>query len=169
MPDSTSTDSIPLVIYMSGADNVPKMDWVMTEGENLHLGCDPYITICKKGDEKKEQWPIKNQNRHPMWNSARDLGQDVRLEGGKVASGQVSIRLEMWDHDDIDADDFIGSIDIDPSELTFCHPMPFPLKNEAGDVTECVCYLTLLPPAPKKKTVYFVRFFFGDFLFGSSP
>jgi len=98
---------------LAGAINVPKMDFVFTEGKDKHLGCDPYVNVKVKpsmaggiaqsigihAEDKQQTWPIKNQNRHPKWFSARRLDTTVKVSGGKVVPGQCTVRLELWDAD----------------------------------------------------------------------
>ena len=98
---------VPLTLYLSGATNVPKMDFVFTEGKDKHLGCDPYVkvrlqptlasglaqSIGIQASDEHQTWPIKNQNRHPMWCSARRLNKALKVEGGQVAPGQCTVRL----------------------------------------------------------------------------
>jgi len=189
-----SAESIPLVVYMSGAVNVPMMDVVLSTGKNHHRGCDPYVKIwVTKWDEhdlneedkdKVQQWPVRNQNRHPMWNSARQLHLPLEVSADGIPEvEQLKLHVAMYDYDGLSADDPIGYHHLPVENLMFGLPTEVSLSLDKTRASKCdleagsassfsvisdggeggskskvpKVYLCLLRPTPKKKTVYFIR------------
>jgi hypothetical protein len=152
-----------MIVYMSGAENIPCMDFVLSEkgakNEEGHAGTDPYVKLfAKTADGTKgaeAMYPVRNQNRHPMWNSARNLG-EVEIKAGKAVEG-TKVCLEMWDADTGSADDFIGGVEVDVSKLSFGTPTPQVLQDTEKKALETKLYMCLLPPPKAKKTVFFIR------------
>merc|ERR1711990_1322926 len=88
---------------------------------------------------------------------ARSLDAEIEVKDGVVAAGQASIWMEMWDYDNASADDYIGGVCIDVSELNIGKPKPVALVDKEGKAMETELFVCLLPPSTKKKTVFFIR------------
>jgi len=153
MQEVTPDGTIPLVLYITGAIGVPKMDCF--GGKN---GCDPYVNVNVSGREMVT-WPIKNQDRVPVWNSGRHLGADIEVVNGKARPGTKTVHIEMWDSDFSVAnpDDKIATLEVDASNIPFHTPTPFTLLDDHKQPTKTQLYMCLLPPSPVQKTVYFIR------------
>jgi broad specificity phosphatase PhoE len=73
-----------------------------------------------------------------------------------------SVQLELWDHDDVGADDLIGSVQVSLEKLLAAQgALSFPLKRHGKAPKKekpCTLTLRLLSPAPSThKTVYLIR------------
>eukprot|EP01083_Nonionella_stella_P146625 461400_1 len=94
--ESKRDDSDPinrLTLFVIQAKNVPKYDFANTKS-------DPYVKV-KFGDAEYRTTTVTNET-HPVWNAQF-------VEEGQGLFGKVSsIRLDLFDHDTVSADDFIG-------------------------------------------------------------
>ena len=98
----------PLLVRLLRANNVPELD-LMSESDVFVRGelIGPDGTAVPGGTAK---WPIKWDASNPLWDSAR-------LFGTKPPMSNSTLRLHFFDHDDSNADDYIGTASVKVSRL----------------------------------------------------
>eukprot|EP00301_Raphidiophrys_heterophryoidea_P013057 c20399_g1_i1.p1 GENE.c20399_g1_i1~~c20399_g1_i1.p1 ORF type:complete len:461 (-),score=136.46 c20399_g1_i1:1402-2784(-) len=88
-----------LVLHMLRGQRMPHIDGLLGH-------CDPYVKAWLRDESNINKhkdpcvWPVKPQSLAPVWNSCRSLGPAV---------GSDHVYLELWDHDTLTKDDFLGS------------------------------------------------------------